>query len=334
MKTIELLRDIQTTRLAGPTNESIHEVQAPSIDRIDNLLQLGQSMVSHGRVPARSIHSRRRPVRFSSNTSRHEHVEERPQKPLRDAAVIIPDSPTESSESSLHNSQEDPTSSQISANNSSTRNPDTGQDATISPMALALKTPTETRRTRRRTTKSTAVASSSNSHREDNSTENGQQRHLQEESDFLAVKPVSDLIYLDFGRQNMSRIDGYMETLSGLRPITAVVDQDIEENLIAPWFAQSCGLEVSKLHMGKGGISVEFRDNQRVRCTGSVTVVWSSGQSNQRPFNVQCLACELGGPELIFGKSFVEKSGYYQNVGSTETEVDPRPGGPERWRLE
>jgi hypothetical protein len=322
MKTIELLRDIQTTHVASPANESIHAVQAPIIDRIDNLLGLGQSMVSHGRVPARSSHSRRRPVRMSSNTSRHKHVEERPQQPLEDLAIIFPDSPTESRESSLHNSQEDPTNSQISAN-SSTSNPDIGQDAPISPPAMVLKTPTETRRTRQRTAKNNVAASSSTSRREeDNSTENGQQRHLREESYFSAVKPVSDLIYLDFGRQNISRINGYMKTLSGLSPITVVVDQNIEENLISLSFARSCGLEVSKLLKENGDRAVEWRDNERVRCTGSVTVVWSSGPSNQRPFTVPCLACEFGGPGLIFGKSFVEKSEHYQNVRSAETEVN------------
>jgi hypothetical protein len=107
-----------------------------------------------------------------------------------------------------------------------------------------------------------------------------------------------------------------MNTSSRQIHIQALVDEDIEENLISQLFAVRHGLEIGPLHEAEEGTSVEFDDASMEECIGAVGIQWSPERGSLKSFSIRCLVLEHKVRGVIFGTRFVNKRDQYRRLGS------------------
>jgi hypothetical protein len=303
METIEVFRNLQLSHRASRLNQSSHSVQSQNVNLPDNLGELAYSMAKHETVPIRESDSRSHHAATHSSREPHPQARQNIPRHVFDPDIsMVPESPTDSRDSSQYITPSDMETSQLSSN-MSTANQDAREFA-VQPPASELPVPPSERESTRRRRKGNATSSSPDSqYRETSRSVNVQPKHVRRESDVLAVELTSSVIHLG-PSPRFTYLDSYIETQTGYSYIAVALSEDIDQNLISQDYAARCGIQVRPLNEGEEDICVEFGDNQRRKCIGVATLQWKPGNRDYRGFLVHCLVVEHGEYRLVFGKLF------------------------------
>ena len=137
---------------------------------------------------------------------------------------------------------------------------------------------------------------------------------LVEGDNYLAVRPAAKILHLnteslieeESGYVTTRRSNGNQQEIT----ITAILDRDLEGNIVSQEFAIRNDLEIEQLEE-EDGVWVEFETDIRKRSTGQVVLEWSKEDFHHHPFRVRCWVVAYSGRPVYFGKPFLEKKDYY-----------------------
>ena len=138
--------------------------------------------------------------------------------------------------------------------------------------------------------------------------------HSGGQNDYLAVRRVDNVLYLntdrpiqaEYGCVTTRAKDGTFCKVA----VTAILDDDLEDNVVSHGFAIQNGLEIESLEEGEG-VWVELDDHAQTRSTEQAVLEWSKESSHRKPFRVRCWVIEYSGRPIHFGRPFIEKREHY-----------------------
>jgi hypothetical protein len=139
--------------------------------------------------------------------------------------------------------------------------------------------------------------------------------------DYVSVQPRENILKLDLSKHHQS-ISGYISTgINSFKSATALVDPDLEDNIISQLYANTLGLEIHPLDPDdvRTNQSIAFKDGREVHKVGDTTLTWGHApSSHKKVFPVHCSVYEYNIKPLIFGQRFLKKRQHYWGRGKEE----------------
>jgi hypothetical protein len=131
-----------------------------------------------------------------------------------------------------------------------------------------------------------------------------------ERNDYLAVRSADSILHLNADRHIQAETGNIMTPRSKRTSVTVIVDSELEANIVSETFAVENGLEIQDAE-DDASVIVEYEPGVRMRSVGQVVLVWTKDFSHRQPLRVHCWVVPYSGRPIYFGKPFIVKREYY-----------------------